>query len=525
MTPPPNKSEFHHTASNAGIIGLTAAGGAVVGFVLQLLVAYHFGAGELTDSYFMAQSSSELLSKLLMGGSITAVFIPLFVERLAAGRRADAWHLALNIFHLITAAYLLLLVAIAIFTDPFVRFIAPGFSPDQLQLTVQLLRVLLPSFFFLFLVEFFTSMLHSFRVFSLPALMRVVAPSISIISLLLLVSHLGIFALAVGVLAGSIVQFSLLLIGLKRQGLKYRFIFEPTSPTIKKLLRLVYPFIFSVLITQAAGIVYRILVSDLTPGSLASLKFAEKITQLLNIVFLNSVTLVIYPLLAQKAATKDITGMRDTIGSALRLIFFITLPVIIGISLLREDVIAVAYARGSFSATDAAMTSIALLYLVIGITTNGLSSTLGYTVLAFQKTKISVIITITSQIAAILLFLVLVPPLAHAGLALASSLVPLVSSSLYFLYLRRRIPDLHHIFAHSTYLKTVSISLALAALVIVLKSAPLASINSTVRLASISVLGGAFYFLSAYLLKIPEMHQVLAIAQGKLAKWQGNRAK
>jgi len=85
-------SETRQTTRNAGLIGLTAFGGALVGFVLQLLVAFHFGASNQTDAYFMALSTSEMFSKLLLGGSITAVFLPVFVERLARGRDKEAWH-------------------------------------------------------------------------------------------------------------------------------------------------------------------------------------------------------------------------------------------------------------------------------------------------------------------------------------------------------------------------------------------------------------------------------------------------
>ena len=86
-----NTSEFQHTAKNAGIIGITATLGAVVGFFLQLLVAYYYGAGQQTDAFFMAQSTSDLLSKMLMGGSVTAIFIPLFIERLTKNNKYNKY--------------------------------------------------------------------------------------------------------------------------------------------------------------------------------------------------------------------------------------------------------------------------------------------------------------------------------------------------------------------------------------------------------------------------------------------------
>jgi putative peptidoglycan lipid II flippase len=512
-------SEFRQTTRNAGLIGLTAFGGAIVGFILQLLVAFHFGAGSTTDAYFMAQSTSEMLSKLLMGGSITAVFIPMFVQQLTKGKQQNAWEIALNIFHLMVAIYMVLIVLLAIFAAPFTRFIAPGFDPSTLALTVQLLRVLLPSFLFLFLVELATAMLHSLRVFSLPATLRIVAPLVSVIAIVLFVRQLGIFSLALGAVTGSLVQFGMLWQGLRHQGLSYRFIFRPTDATIRRLLWLVYPFIFSVLMTQGAGIVYRILVSDLTAGSLASLKFAEKITQLLTIMFLSSVTLVIYPLLSAKASKHDMVGIRQSISAAIRLIFFLTVPLVVGVALLRKPLVQILFERGSFSPEDTALTSIALLFLVIGLTTNGISSVFGHTVLALQETRAAVAVTVASQAIAIALFVMLVPLMAHAGLALASSLVPIAIAGLYFLYLQRYVPQLGLIFRHRTYVKTVVLAIALAIAISIIQ--PFFRIGILQLLVPTSI-GSLIYFGGAYLWRIHEMHELSAMVKSKYLKLLGH---
>lgn len=507
------KTEFQQTAASAGIIGLASFGGALVGFILQLLVAFYFGAGSRTDAFFMAQDTSEMLSKLLLGGSITAVFLPMFVERIGRDQRENAWHLALNLLHLTAAIFIAAIFILAFFAEPFIRFIAPGFDKETSALTVQLLRVLLPSFLFLFLVELTTSMLHSLKRFVLPAALRLVAPITSITAILILVQTLGIYALAIGVVAGSILQLVLLFLGLRRQGLSYRFVFQPLDPAIKKLARLVYPFAFSVLVTQAAGVVYRILVSELSEGSLASIKFAEKITRLLATIFLASVTTVIFPILSEKASRNDFTGMRETIAGAIRLVVFITVPVIVGIALLRDPIISFLYQRGSFTAEDAAMTSIALLFLVIGLTTNGISSILSHATLALQKTSAAVAVTIASQAVAIYLFILLVPFMQHAGLALASSLVPLSVCLLNLLYLSRFIPNITSIFWHRTHLKTFALTAVMA---IIVYSLPPANY----KLAFAIPLAALVYFVGAYLWKIPEMREVLALVQGKMGKWK-----
>lgn len=516
MTETVHQKEFRATASNAGLIGGAAFLGALVGFVLQLLVAYYFGAGSTTDAFFMAQTTSEMLSKLLLGGSITSVFVPMFVAKLVAHKRDDAWVMALNLFHLLAGVYIALIILLAVFARPFTHFIAPGFDAPTFELTVMLLRILLPSFLFLFLVEFVTSLLQSLKQFVLPALLRIVAPAISIVTIVALAPKIGIAALAIGVVIGSVIQFIILAVGLHRQGFAYQFIFQPTDPTVRQLLHLVYPFILSVLMVQGAGVVYRVLVSDLSPGSLASLKFAEKITQLLTIMFLNSVTMVIYPTLSAKASQSDTNGMRQTIASSIRLIVFATLPIVVGVALLRQPLVAVLFQRGSFSAHDAAMTSIALLFLVIGLTTNGISSVFGHTVLAFKRTGLAVAVSVAAQAVAIALFTLLVPIMGHAGLALASSLVPVAAAILYGLVLWQYIPNLAGVFWHATYAKTITITIGMA--VAVIATLALVPPRPLLQLIIPTAVGGVLFLTASYAWKIDEMHQIIAIGRQKVLK-------
>lgn len=519
-------NELHATARSASIIGLTALLGAIVGFFLQLLMAFHFGASAQTDAFFMAQSTSEILARLLMGGSITAVFIPVMVSTLSLGKKEDAWHLALNLLHLVAALFLILTLGVGIFAQPFIQFIAPGFDAHTRALTVSLLRVLLPSFVFLFLTDVLVAVLHAFKQFAIPAWLRVIAPAISVLTLLLFVQWLGIYALAWGVVLGSIIQMSFLWWGIRQQGLTYHFIFQPRHPIIKKIILLVSPFLASMLFTQVASIVYRVLVSDLAEGSLTALKFAEKITQLATIIFLNSVTMVIYPLLSEKAGQQDIAGMRDTIGSAIRLVTLATVPIVIGVALLRQPLITLVYGHGSFSQSDIEQTSTALLWLIIGLTINGQSSILGYATLALQKTRVSVVVTIASQITAIALFMILVPLMAHAGLALASSLVPLCTTLLYFWYLKRHIPDLGQIFWHPTLFKIASLGSGLFIIMILIRFwindvtllpvTLLPLLKQFVLLLVPALVGTGFFFGGAYLWHIPEMHELVRVGRRAL---------
>ncbi len=508
---------------SAGLLGLAALGSALIGFGLQLLVAYFFGASNETDAYFMAYSTSDLINKLLLGGGVAAVFLPMFVDRLTNAKKEEAWQLALNIIHVFSLVLLVLLGLVGVATRPFVEFIAPGFDAATTELTVTLLRVLLPSFLFFFLVDLGLSMLQALKEFRVPALIRLVAPTVSIVSIVLLARSIGIYALAVGTVVSALVQLTLIYWDLRRQGFTYHSIFRPWDSSIRTLLFLVYPFIFSALVTQGAGIVYRILVSDLTSGSLSALKYAEKITQLLTLIFLNSVTTVIYPVLSEQASRKDFTAVVRTLGGAIRLTLFVTLPVTIGVVLLRAPLITLVYQHGEFSTEAAALTVTALQFLMFSLITNTFSSILGHATMAMRHTRGAVAVTIASQAISIILFVLLVPYMAHAGLALASSLVPLSSALLYYLYLNRYLHNLRTIFLHSTYLKIGLLAAALTLTIMVTRNyiiqLPLANgLQILLQLLIPTLLGTAVYFGGAYLNRVPEMHDLVAIMRQKMQR-------
>lgn len=509
-------------ANQASIIGLTGLVGIPIGFVLQLLVAYYFGAGSDTDAYFMATSTSELLTKLLMGGSVTAVFLPMFVSYLARDQKQQAWYLAMNILHVFTGLFALLLLVVAFFATPFVAFIAPGFDVPTQALTVSILRLVLPSFLFLFAVDVIVAILHSLQQFTMAAVIRLLSPAVSVIAVLALHRVMGIYSLAVGVLCGSLIQLVLVISGLYQQGFVYRFVFSPRHPALGRLLHLLYPFIFSMVFTQGAGITYRILVSELSPGSLSALKYAEKITQLLTFIFISSITTVVYPRLAMYLGKKDYQAVTQTLGYALRLTLLLCVPLTIGAMMLSTPLIRFIYAHGSFTPQAVELTSSAFFFLSLNLSTNAISSILGHAVLAMQRTRAAVAVTIVSQAVAIGLFVVLVPRLQHAGLALGSALVPLASAVLYFIHVRPLLPNADRIIWQLPLLKIGVLGAGLTVLLWIWQQAllrvPTFGNSPVAVIVSSTILGATVFFGGAWAWRMPEMDDVLRLVTARLRK-------
>ncbi|TSC63674.1 MAG: virulence factor, partial [Parcubacteria group bacterium Gr01-1014_106] len=264
-----------HAARSGTAIGIAQVFSYAASFALSLAIAATFGAGRTTDAYFMATSTAELLAKILLGGAVTSVLLPYFVAYLAKGNPARAWALFSSLFSLAVVAFLVFGTTLQVFANGLVAFIAPGFSEETRLLTIVLLRLVFPAYLLSFLADLAMVPLHAQGRFGLPALSRLVVPVITLLAFLAFAGRIGISVLAIGTLIGTAVQLVLLLLALSRVG------YTPTTrlwnPDLKRILFLTLPFILSILAAQGAGIVYRIFVSMEPEGSLASLKFSERI--------------------------------------------------------------------------------------------------------------------------------------------------------------------------------------------------------------------------------------------------------
>lgn len=509
--PPP----LFRAARAGGVIGVSTVGALLVGFFLQLVIAYRFGAGSDTDAFFMAQGTSELLAKILLGGSLTSVFLPVFVEHLSQGREDRAWRLANHLFHLAAVVFVVLLALLEVFTDQLTSLIAPGFPPDTHRVTVLLLRVMLPAFFFGMLTDLATAILHSFRAFGMPALSRLIMPVTSLLFVLLFGHRAGIVALALGTLVGATVQLALILRALVRTGYRYQPIFSLRDQDVLRVFRLVAPFVFSILAAQASGIIYRILVSHFPEGSLSALKFGDKISSMANALFLASITTVAFPALSQSVAERAEGEVRATLAQALRLLLFFGVPLTLGIMFLRLPLARLLYERGSFTAEDTVATAAVLAILVWGLVANGMSSLFGHFALALKATRISVGATILTQTVTSGLFLALAPRLGIRGLALGSAISPFILTGLYLFLLRGRVRGIWRLLVTSALPKFAVSGTALVVGLLLgqrlIAGAPAGALHDILTLTVGTFCGAAAYLGTAWLLKIEETRVLRAI--------------
>jgi putative peptidoglycan lipid II flippase len=282
--------------------------------------------------------------------------------------------------------------------------------------------------------------LNSWKHFFAPALAPVLLNLSIILCVLVFNPFLSepILALALGVLLGGIAQLIFQWPFLKRKGIVFGFRFEPSHPGVKRVAALMAPSVLGLAVTQLNVLVSTFLASYLPEGSVSYLYYADRLLEFPMGIFAIAVATAVLPVMSEQAARKDWENLRETLSFALRLVFFVTLPAMIGLIVLRQPILNLLFQRGAFTAHSAEMTAQALLYYSVGLAGFAGVRIIIPAFYSLQDTKTPVKIAFATLVANAVLGALLMHPLQHGGLALATSLAAGMNFALLVFLLRKK---------------------------------------------------------------------------------------
>ncbi|MEA2013819.1 MAG: murein biosynthesis integral membrane protein MurJ [Thermodesulfobacteriota bacterium] len=436
------ETENTRVVKAAWVVGLATLLSRIFGFIRDMVVAGFFGAGPATDAFFVAFRIPNLLRRLFAEGSLTIAFIPVFTGYLKKSKK-QAVEFAGIVFTLLSIILVLVSVAGVLFSPWIVKVVAPGFSdvPEKYALTVFLTRLMFPYIFFISLVALCMGILNSFRHFAAPALAPVVLNICMIASVFLLRGFFAdpILSLAVGVMIGGILQLAMQIPFLLKVGAWLKPNFHFNHPGIRRIGRLMLPAVFGAAVYQASIFINTILASLLPEGSVSYLYYADRVVQLPLGVFAIAVGTASLPSFSEQVAAGNYKEMKNTISFSLRLILFITIPAMVALIVLRVPVISVLFQRGMFDAASTVFTAQALLYYAVGLLAFSCVRVVVSAFYAMQDTRTPVKIAVVSLVVHVAMSIILMLPMKHAGLALATSIASTVNVIILAFILKRKV--------------------------------------------------------------------------------------
>jgi putative peptidoglycan lipid II flippase len=427
----------------AGTIGLATLASRILGFFRDMILARLFGATLASDAFFVAYRIPNMLRELFAEGSMSAAFIPVFTETLTKEGRDEARKLASGAFTallvIVTAVTLLAMLA----APWIVRVIAPGFidEPGKFNLTVMLCRFMFPFLLFISLAALAMGMLNSLREFLTPAFSPVLFNVTIIAAALWLSPNLTepIFGVAVGVTLGGLAQLLIQIPSLKKRNMLPGLRFGSFHPGVFRIGWLMLPSLIGLSVTQVNILVNTLLGSFLPEGSLTYLFYGMRLVLFPLGIFGVALGTAILPTLSAQAAAGRIEELKGTLAFGLRMVFFIIIPAMVGLMVLRVPIIHLFFEHGAFTAAATAGTATALFYYCLGLPAFAGVRIVVAAFYSLQDTRTPVKIAVTAMIVNVILNLALMIPLKHGGLALATSLSALLNLSLLVLLLNRRL--------------------------------------------------------------------------------------
>lgn len=460
MTTPDSKNlENSQVGRAAGTVGFFTFLSRIFGLVRDMVVARYFGSGMAADAFFVAFRIPNLLRRLFAEGSLSIAFIPVFTEYLQRKSREDALELA-RVVLTILSLILAVVTVLGVLTAPWiVRIQAYGFggAGDKFELTVLLTRITFPYIFLISIVALFMGILNTLRHFAAPAAAPVFLNLGIIGAVYWLSPRLSepVVGLAVGVIAGGMLQVLLQIPWLLQKGVSLRPCWMPRHPGVSRIGRLMLPAIFGSAVYQLNQFIGTLLASFLPQGSVSWLYYADRLVQLPLGVFAIAISTAALPSLSRQAAEEGLRAFRDTLEYAMRLVFFISIPSMIGLMVMGHLIVRVLFERGAFQAVSTDMTARALLFYCAGLWAFSGIRVIVAGFYALQDTKTPVYAAFIALVIHAGCSLALMGSLKHGGLALALSIASAMHFLLLAFWLYRRIGDMDVV----TVLRSAGVSL------------------------------------------------------------------
>lgn len=427
----------------AFIIGFFSVLSKIFGLIRERLIAYYFGASQLSDIYYSAFRLPDLIYNTLILGALTLAFIPVFQK---------VWHLdkkkglilansVLNLFLLIIG---LLVIVAAFFAPQLVTFFTPGFTNWQLAQATQMTRIMLMAIMFFVASNIIGGVLNSWKKFfsfSLAASFY----NLGIIIGILFYPHFGLTSLAMGVCLGAFMHLLVQLPEAYKNGWHYKLVLSFT-PELKRVIKLMIPRTVGLAAGQINLIVITMIASTLAAGSIAVFNLANNLQSLPISIFAVSLAVAVFPSFAEAVGTNDVKLFAQNFSTSVRRILFLLIPISVLMLILRAQLVRVILGTGAFDWQATYYTAQTVGLFALSIFAQGLIPVLVRSFHAFEDSMTPMVASIVSIILNIALSWILAKNfgLGVLGLALAFSISSIINMLILYIFLNFHAHHINH---------------------------------------------------------------------------------
>lgn len=438
------------------LVTLVIIASKAVGFIREMVAAHYFGTQPEYDAYVAAYALF-YIPVLLLNSCITSTLVPMYTEARARRglERADRFASnAINILALIALGVTVLMLLLA---GPLVRIVYSGYEPWKVDLTAELVRIMVLTLAFNITSISLASLLNAQEKY-IAAQITGFPLSLAIISAAALFAGThGVRALAWGVFAANILQ-TLVLVPFMRGWFHYRLIVDFRDRRFRHLMALAGPAVLSMAVSELNHMVDQWRASYGNPGDVSALSYGYKVITLLTGVVIVPLTTIMFSRMSRMVAEDNRRGILEIVRRSTVTIAMVMTPIIAICAVGNQDVIKALYLGGQFDLSSAAVTAGVFLFYVIGVLGFGLRDLLNRTFHAMQDTRTTMYVSAGIVVANVILNSIFHALMGVRGLALATTVSGTGGMLVLFYLLRRRmrrlgmkriVPDMAKIFLAS----------------------------------------------------------------------------
>jgi putative peptidoglycan lipid II flippase len=486
-----------------------------LGLIRDRILASKFGAGDELDIYYAAFRIPDFIFNLLILGTLSAAFIPVFTSLISRKKNKEAWKLVNNIFSLGLIVLSLAAVVLFFITPLLTKGIAFGFSPEKQASVTMLTRIMLLSPILLGLSGVLSGVLNSFKKFFFYSLAPIFYNIGIIIGVLVFTQFWGIAGLAWGVVLGALLHLLIQLPETIRSGFRFKFKIDLKSVYLKRVVLLMIPRALGLAMTQVNLLVVTILASTLVAGSLAIFNLSNNIQSVpLGIIGI-SFAIAAFPVLSAYWAKKERAKFIESFSRTFRNIMFFIIPFSVVFIILRAQIVRVVLGSGKFDWEDTTLTFQALGIFSLSLFAQSTIPLLARSFYAIQNTITPFLISIFVGVLNLILSIVFINIMSDnqvLGLVWSFSIATVVNMILLLVVLRKKIGDLREKEIIRSVRKVIWATLAMAVVMQLIKYGVSFVVDMQTFLGVftqmvLSVLGGlAVFIFVGKILKIEELN-------------------
>ena len=433
----------------------------ILGLVRQRLLVSIFGASDVVGVYFASTKLPDFIFQLVIAGTLSTAFIPVFNDLMNKGKSEDANRMASTLLLFVFIIFGFLSLILFIFAPFFLSILnlGSGFSPSQMNLMANLMRIILVGQMLFLIATFFSAILQSYNHFFISGIAAALYNLGIILGIFFLSEKIGIYSPALGVILGAFIFVIVQLPTIRKLGFSFRPRFSLKTLGVLEVSRLSWPRILSIFVFQSGAIVTLSLISFLPSSgrNYVIYDFALTLSFAPTVLFGQTIAQAAFPVLSRE---KDrIEEFKTTFITSFNQMLYLILPVSVLFLVLRIPIVRLVYGAARFDWEATVLTGRTLAFFSLSIFAQALSHLVYRSFYALHDSKtpfaIGSLTTLIMVILSALFVLVWDPALSNfaiaygdrlrlvpqgvEAIALAFSIASILNLSILLIFLHRRI--------------------------------------------------------------------------------------